>query len=200
MSTGEFLKEEDLLKPEVMIQMYARGAFPMADYDGSINWYMPEIRTIIPLDNYNVPRSLKKFMATSSFEFLYDNNPMQIIKSCSERDNTWISDKLIAAYKKLLDLGYVHSVEVLSSGELVGGLYGISYRGCFYGESMFSHVQNASKAALVKLIERLNKRDYVLLDVQYLTPHLKMFGAVEISIDEFFSLLNKGYKVQTDFS
>lgn len=200
MSSGGPLKEEDLLRPEIMIQMYARGAFPMADTDGTINWYMPEIRTIIPLDNYNVPRSLKKFMQNSSFTYRYDHNQMKIIKLCADRESTWISEKLIGAYKKLLDLGYVHSVEVYSEGEIAGGLYGISYKGCFFGESMFSLKTNASKSALVKLIERLNQRNFVLLDVQYLTEHLKMFGAVEISIDDFFRILYKGYRVQTDFN
>lgn len=179
--------DKELLSPEKMIVLYSSGAFPMADESGEINWYMPDVRTIIPIDSFNIPRSLKKFLST--FEFEYDLNPIHVIRECSNRETTWISEELIGSYKGLLKLGFLHSVEVYQNKELVGGLYGITYKGAFFGESMFSKVSQASKCALVKLVERLYEKEYVLLDVQYQTEHLKMFGAREIPFDEFSNIL-----------
>lgn len=199
MSNEKFLTKEDLLKPANMILLYARGAFPMADEEGELDWYMPETRTIIPLENFNYPRSLKKFMEKSDFEFRYDNDPMKIIYECADRDETWISKELIKGYKGLLKLGHLHTVEVYLENKLVGGLYGVSYRGAFFGESMFSKVSQASKSALIKLIERLKEKEFILLDVQFPTPHLEMFGAVSIPFDEFDNLLHKAHHVETSF-
>ena len=193
MNDKKVLSRKDLLVPENMITLYARGAFPMADQTGKIDWYMPEIRTIIPLDNFNIPRSLKKFFTQAAFEYRFDTVTLDVIKNCADRDSTWISDELIKSYKGLIKLGYLHSVEVFQNDELVGGLYGITYKGAFFGESMFSKVTQASKCALVKLIERLNDKGFVLLDVQYQTEHLKMFGAQEIPFEDFAMLLIKSY-------
>ncbi len=184
----------DLLQPEIMLALYGRGAFPMADEFGEINWYMPQTRAIIPLDDYNVPRSLRKFMERSDFEYAFSKRRLDVIYGCASREGTWISKELIEAYERLIELEHLHSVEVYKDGRLVGGLYGITIGGAFFGESMFSSVEQASKAALVKLIERLNERGFVLLDVQYLTEHLKMFGAREIDFDEFSRLLAESYK------
>lgn len=193
MNDDKRLNKEDLLKPENMILMYARGAFPMADETGEIDWYFPETRTIIPLDNFNYPRSLRKFMETSDFEYRYDTQTSEVITRCASRDETWISDELISAYNGLIMMGHVHSVEVFKNNLLVGGLYGISYMGAFFGESMFSDESQASKSALIKLIEHLNKKDFKLLDVQFHTSHLEMFGAQEISLEEFDTLLMEAY-------
>lgn len=189
-----------LNNPEAMIRMYAVGAFPMADSkQKEINWYMPEIRTIIPLNNYNIPRSFKKFLGNSDFTFKYDTRIKSVIKFCAERKETWISEELIKAYSRMEKLGYVHSVETYIKNKLVGGLYGVSYRGAFFGESMFSKIPQASKAALVKLIEHLNYKNFSLLDVQYSTPHLKMFGAKEIDFAEYSKLLENAYKTNCIF-
>jgi leucyl/phenylalanyl-tRNA---protein transferase len=197
---NRIIDKEDWLKPENMIRLYSHGAFPMADeITGYINWYLPEIRTIIPLDNYNVPRSLNKIIKEDRFEFRYDYDFLPVVNSCADRDQTWISERLIEAYLELDKLGYVHTVETWEKGKLVGGLYGISYGGAFFGESMFSKVPQASKAALVKLIERLNEKNFVMLDVQYMTSHLKMFGAKEISFEEYNSLLQICYKADCNF-
>lgn len=194
------LNKSDWLKPENMIRLYAAGAFPMADEDtGKINWYMPEVRTIIPLNNYNFPRSLKKEIEKSNFEFRFDFDFLQIVNGCADRENTWISDELIAAYLKLKEHGYVHTVETWKNGKLIGGLYGISYGGAFFGESMFSRESQASKAALIKLLEHLNQKNFVVLDVQYITSHLEMFGAIEISFDEFNRLLQVAYSKECVF-
>ena len=200
MSKEKNPSKTDLLKPENMVLMYARGAFPMADESGEINWYMPEVRTIIPLDKFNIPRSLKKFLEKSDFEFRYDTDTIKVIENCSQRETTWISLELISADKRLQKLGHLHSVEVFEKKELVGGLYGVTFRGAFFGESMFSNVSQASKCALVKLIERLCEKNFVLLDVQYQTEHLKMFGAVEIPFEEFAGLLINSYEHEVSFN
>ena len=197
---GKIINREEWLEPDNMIRLYSRGAFPMADeITGEINWYMPEIRTIIPLNNYNIPRSLKKILKDEIFEFRYDRNFISVVKGCADRNETWISDQLIKAYLELYKLGYVHTVETWKNGKLVGGLYGISYGGAFFGESMFSKISQASKAALVKLLERLNEKEFIMLDVQYITPHLKMFGAKEIPFEEYNSLLLECYKRNCTF-
>lgn len=199
MSEEKFVNKDELLLPYNMIKLYANGAFPMAEDDGEVNWYMPETRTIIPLDDFNVPRTLKKFMEECDFEYRYDLATMEVVKNCADRKETWISTKLINAYKGLHEIGYLHSVEVYQKSKLVGGLYGVAYRGAFYGESMFSKVSQASKAALVKLIERLNERGYKLLDVQFQTEHLKMFGTVEIPFDEYRRLNYASFESDVKF-
>lgn len=200
MTNDKHLTVKDLLKPENMIFLYSRGAFPMADESGIIEWYMPETRTIIPLNRFNLPRSLKKFLSQSDFQFRYDTQTLEVMEECSRRESTWISEDLKSAYKSIFELGHLHSVEVLLDGNLAGGLYGVTYKGAFFGESMFSKVSQASKCALVKLIERLNEKGYILLDVQYQTDHLKMFGAEEISFKEFNLLLQEAYKKELNFS
>ena len=200
MSREKDLSKVDLLKPENMILMYARGAFPMADESGVINWYLPETRTIIPINDFNLPRSLKKFLEEANFEYRFDSDTIGVIKKCADRESTWISEKLIDAYKGLQKLGHLHSVEVYQKKFLVGGLYGVTYHGAFFGESMFSKVPQGSKCALVKLFDGLREKEFILLDVQYQTEHLKMFGAKEISFQEFAELLLKSYKKNISFS
>ena len=190
----------DLLQPKNMILLYARGAFPMAEKSGRINWYMPEVRTIIPLESYNIPRSLNKFLQESTFTFGFDQATMEVVKNCSDREETWISENLINAYKGIMDLGHLHSVEVYENNKLIGGLYGVTFRGAFFGESMFSKKSQASKAALIKLIERLNQKGYKVLDVQYYTDHLGMFGAEEIPFDDYTALLKQAYQWEISFN
>lgn len=171
----------------------------MADETGKIDWYFPETRTVIPIDNFNIPRSLNKFLSTTDFIIKKDTCTMQVIKNCADRDVTWISEELIEAYQRIYDLGFVHSVEVFLNGELVGGLYGISIRGAFFGESMFSKIPQASKCALAELLNHLKSKNFFVLDVQYVTEHLKMFGAVEIDLDNYYGLLGKAYKNEISF-
>ncbi|MCX6169189.1 MAG: leucyl/phenylalanyl-tRNA--protein transferase [Ignavibacteriales bacterium] len=199
MSNKNFFSKKESLLPENMILMYARGAFPMADDTGEIDWYMPNVRAIIPLDSFNIPRSLKKFYLSADYEYSFDANSLEVITQCANRESTWISAELIEAYKGLHRLGYLHSVEVTQDGKLVGGLYGIAYRGAFFGESMFSKISQASKCALVKLIERLLEKGFTLLDVQYQTDHLKMFGSKEIPFEEFSNMLFEAYKQNVVF-
>lgn len=200
MSEEKKITKEELLKPFNMVSLYARGAFPMADEDNNINWYMPRTRAIIPLLNYNIPRSLKKFLKTADFEYRYDSAVTDVIDRCADRDQTWISEELKNAYKNLVKIGHLHTVEVYQKNSLVGGLYGVTYKGAFFGESMFSDVEQASKAALVKLLEHLSEKGFVLLDVQFMTDHLKMFGATEISFEDFTDLLIEAYQVNIYFT
>ena len=200
MNRKEYIDPKELLKPENMIRLYASGAFPMADAEtGSINWYLPDIRTIIPLNNYNIPRTTKKVIDEKNFDIRFDTDFEGVLEGCSDRDSTWISEELKSAYRGLKKHGHIHTVETWKDGELIGGLYGVTFRGAFFGDSMFSKVSQASKAALVALLKRLKEKDFILLDVQYMTEHLKMFGADEISFEEYTKLLHKAYIRDCEF-
>lgn len=200
MNSKENIDPKELLKPENMIRLYASGAFPMADSKtGNINWYLPEVRTIIPLDNFNIPRSTRKAIDDENFEIKIDTDFEGVLEGCSDRESTWISGELKSAYRRLKKRGHIHTVETWKDGELVGGLYGVTFRSAFFGESMFSKVSQASKAALAALLKHLNEKNFVLLDVQYMTEHLKMFGAVEISFEEYTKLLHKAYVKVCEF-
>jgi leucyl/phenylalanyl-tRNA--protein transferase len=186
---------DELLKPDNMLRLYATGAFPMADEkSGAIEWFLPETRCIIPLNNFNIPRSAIKEINKLNFEIRFDTETVLVINGCADREHTWISERLITAYKRLIKRGHLHSVETWKDGVLIGGLYGVTFRGAFFGESMFSQVSQASKAALISLLDRLHQHDFVLLDVQYMTEHLKMFGAIEISLEEYKSNLLEAYQ------
>jgi len=194
MSEEKLYDQDELLRPGNMIRLYASGAFPMADETSDkINWYMPEVRTVIPLDNFNFPRSLRKYIEKRGFEIKYDTDFTQVVKGCADRESTWISEKLIQAYLRLKKMGYIHTVETWEKGKLIGGLYGVTFRGAFFGESMFSRKPQASKTALINLLYHLREKNFALLDVQFMTPHLKMFGAAEISMDEYNDLLHSAY-------
>jgi leucyl/phenylalanyl-tRNA---protein transferase len=200
MNRKEYIDPKELLKPENMIRLYASGAFPMADAEtGNINWYLPDIRTIIPLDNYNIPRTAKKAIENQKFEIKFDTDFEGVLYGCADRESTWISDELKSAYRRLKKRGHIHTVEAWKNEKLVGGLYGVTFRGAFFGESMFSKVSQASKAALVALLKHLKEKSFVLLDVQYMTDHLKMFGAIEISFEEYTKLLHKAYAKANEF-
>jgi len=194
------IDSEEFLKPDNMIRLYASGAFPMADENtGAINWYLPEERTIIPLNNFNIPRSARSEIGKLNFEIKFDTDFKSVVLGCADRPSTWISDKLIDSYLRLQRRGYIHTVETWKDGKLVGGLYGVTFRGAFFGESMFSRVSQASKAALIALIHHLMERGYLLLDVQYMTEHLAMFGAVEITFEEYNQLLIESYSLACEF-
>ena len=200
MNSKERFDPKELLKPDNMLRLYASGAFPMADAEtGFINWYLPEVRTIIPLDNFNIPRSAQKLIEEKNFEIKFDTDFEGVVAGCADRESTWISDELINAYKRLKKRGHIHTVETWNGGKLVGGLYGVTFRGAFFGESMFSKVSQASKVALVSLLKHLKEKDFVLLDVQYMTEHLKMFGAIEISFEDYTKLLHKAYAKVCEF-
>ncbi len=199
MNNNSNFNPKDLLKPLNMINAYAQGAFPMADDSGDIGWYQPTERTVVLLDDYNIPRSLKKFMQEADFEYSFDTNTVDVITNCANRKETWISEELITAYKGLFDLGYLHSVEVYQKHKLVGGLYGVAIGGVFFGESMFSKVSQASKSAFAILLKHLEHKNFTLVDVQYQTDHLKMFGTKEIDFEEYNNLLDIAYSKGVSF-
>jgi len=200
MDSRNHFNPKELLKPENMLRLYASGAFPMAtDRHGNINWYLPELRTIIPLDNFNFPRSARKAIEKEKFKITIDKDFSAVVTGCADREKTWISQELIDAYKRLRKRGHAHSVETWLDDELVGGLFGVTFRGVFFGESMFSRVSEASKAALIALINHLKEKDYLLLDVQYMTEHLQMFGAIEITFEEYTKMLHKAYTRGCEF-
>lgn len=200
MSSKEEEIFDEFLRPDNMLRLYATGAFPMADEKtGAIEWYLPETRCIIPLNNFNIPRSTNKEIDKQNFELKFDTDIVSVIRGCADREHTWISERIIEAYKRLIKRGHLHSVETWKDGVLVGGLYGITFRGAFFGESMFSKVSQASKAALMGLLKHLSQNNFFLLDVQYMTEHLKMFGAIEISLDEYKANLLEAYQRICEF-
>ncbi len=188
---------------QLLINAYCQGIFPMADEDGTLYWYDPDPRAILPLDRFHVPRSLARTIRQGGFEVRYDTAFREVITACAEptpeRESTWISPEIIKSYYRLHKVGFAHSVETWVDGELVGGLYGVTVRGLFAGESMFSRATDASKIALVYLVERLRRRGFVLLDIQFMTEHLRRFGAIEISRSEYRSRLAHALTVHTQF-
>jgi leucyl/phenylalanyl-tRNA--protein transferase len=173
--------ETQRLSTGLLLKAYAAGIFPMAEpADGSIGWYSPDPRTIIPLDGLRVPRSLKGTVDRGNFSVATDLDFPAVIAGCAGREETWISRELAAVYTALWEEGHGHSVECRAGGELAGGLYGVAIGGAFFGESMFSRRADASKVALVHLVRILNGAGFTLLDAQFMTPHLARLGAVEI--------------------
>jgi len=174
---------------EQLLNAYCQGIFPMADEDDTIYWYDPDPRAILPLDQFHMPRSLARTISQGNFEVRYDTAFRKVMEACAEpapgRETTWINSEMIDMYSRLQKLGFAHSVETWMDGQLVGGLYGVSIRGLFAGESMFSRVTDSSKIALVYLVEKLRRGKFTLLDVQFMTSHLRRFGAVEIPRTEY---------------
>ncbi len=173
------------LDARALLYAYSQGYFPMADpEDGQVYWYDPDPRAVIPLESFHVSRRLERTLRQGVFDVRFDSSFQRVMERCAEsqpgREETWISDELIAAYTQLHRLGHAHSAETYWAGELVGGVYGVSLGGFFAGESMFSLRRDASKVALVVLLGRLRERGFTLFDVQFLTPHLRQFGAAEI--------------------
>ena len=160
-----------------------------------IHWYAPDPRGIIPLDQFHVSKTLAKLVRKEPFRVLSNKDFRGTMLGCAERETTWISDQIIEAYTTLHFLGYAHSIECWDDNELVGGLYGVALGGAFFGESMFSRVRDASKVALVHLVHRLRAKGYVLLDTQFITPHLERFGAIEIPKEQYERELKKAILV-----
>jgi leucyl/phenylalanyl-tRNA--protein transferase len=191
------------LDPLLLISAYRQGIFPMAREDGEIYWYHPHRRTILPLDTFHVPRRLGRAVRSGRFDVRFDYSFRRVMEACGEpapeREETWISPEMIEAYTTLHELGFAHSVETWREGRLVGGLYGVAVHGLFAGESMFSRETDASKVALVYLVERLRRGGFVLLDVQFMTAHLAQFGAVELSRAQYKARLDEAMQVEGVF-
>jgi len=187
------------------LNAYANGIFPMAEErdDANIYWIDPDFRGVIPLDTFRVSRRLARTVRSDKFSVTADLCFEQVIRACAApqegRRTTWINDEIIHLYTELHRAGFVHSIETWRNSELVGGLYGVSLGAAFFGESMFSTVRDASKVALVHLVARLKYGDFLLLDAQFITEHLKQFGAIEIPRDQYRAHLETALKSQGDF-
>jgi leucyl/phenylalanyl-tRNA--protein transferase len=194
------------LDPEMLLTAYAQGFFPMADRQGRVQWYTADPRGILPLEGFHVPQTLRKLVkrspAEGGFEIRFNYDFEGTMRACQEKrdDGTWINDAIIAAYGQLHGLRFAHSVEAWKDGKLAGGLYGVSLGGAFFGESMFHRVRDASKVALVHLVERLTQRGFELLDTQATTPHLKKFGCVEIPAGEYMEKLKSALNRKCRFA
>ena len=194
-----------MLTPQIVLDAYSKGLFPMAENrrDKQLFWIDPEVRGILPLDNFHIPRSLKKKIRNNPFEVRFDHNFAAVIRACAQqkpkRRETWINDEIIELYTKLFCMRHAHSVECWREEKLVGGLYGISIGGAFFGESMFSSERDSSKIALVHLVARLNLAGFTLLDTQFITDHLKQFGAIEISRVEYHKILSGALNLNVEF-
>lgn len=187
------------LTPDVLVAAYMRGIFPI-DVDGTIQWFSPDPRAIIELDEFRVSKNLGRRYRSGRFEVRVNTSFAEVIRSCADRrEGTWISQDIIRAYTRLHELGLAHSVESWQGGELVGGLYGVAIGGAFFGESMFHRVTDASKVALMGLVERLGRRGFTLLDVQFSTPHLERFGAKEIPRSEYLPRLEAALAIDARF-
>src|SRR5918993_4497105 len=178
------------IEPELLLRAYSLGWFPMGTgRRGRIEWFSPDPRGILPIESFHAPSRLKRVVRQSRFDVRTDTAFEAVMRACAERDETWITEDILHTYVALHGLGLAHSVETWQDGVLVGGLYGVSMGGAFFGESMFHSVTDASKVALVALVERLRSRGFVLLGTQWVTPHLQQFGAIEIRRSDYLERL-----------
>ena len=170
-----------MIPPELLLEAYRRGIFPMAMDDDEIAWFSPDPRAHIPIDDsFHIPHGLRRALKKNRFEIRINTAFEEVMRACADRGESWINEEIIGSYLELHRLGFAHSVEAWSENQLAGGLYGVSLGGAFFGESMFHRVTDASKIALVALVGRLRACGFALLDTQWITPHLQTFGAREI--------------------
>ncbi len=194
------------ITPEVLLKAYACGIFPMAESadDPALYWIEPEMRGVIPLEGFHVAGRLARTVRTTPFSVAIDRDFDAVIAGCAEekrdRARTWINARIRKIYRGLFDAGHCHTVEVYDGAELVGGLYGVSLGRAFFGESMFHRARDASKIALVHLVARLRAGGYRLLDTQYVTDHLRTFGAVEVPRRRYHRMLEEALVGEGDFT
>jgi leucyl/phenylalanyl-tRNA--protein transferase len=194
------------ITPEVLLKAYACGIFPMAESaeDPALYWIEPELRGVIPLDSFHVPGRLARTVRTTPCTVRVNRAFDAVIDGCAEpkagRTRTWINSRIRKIYRALYAEGHCHTVEVYDGAELVGGLYGVSLGRAFFGESMFHHARDASKIALVHLVARLIAGGYTLLDTQFVTDHLKIFGALEVPKRQYHRLLEEALAGEADFA
>jgi leucyl/phenylalanyl-tRNA---protein transferase len=191
-----------MLSPPLLVEAYAAGYFPMGLEDGTIGWFSPDPRGILPLDAFHAPRRLQRVVRSGRFTVTVDRAFRAAVEACAENrtEGTWITGEILESYVALHELQLAHSVEVWAGEALAGGLYGVSLGGAFFGESMFHRATDASKVALAALVDRLRSRGFRLLDTQWLTPFLETLGGVEIPRDEYLAQLRTALEVRTSFS
>jgi leucyl/phenylalanyl-tRNA--protein transferase len=182
------------LSAEMILYGYSIGVFPMADPEenNEISWYAPDVRGILPLHNLKISKSMQQTLRSNKFHLTINTNFSEVIRQCAHRDETWISQEIIYVFEELHEMGYAHSFETRDSQHnLVGGLYGVAMGKVFFGESMFHTQRDASKFALIKLVEWMRGNHFELLDTQYITPHLQSMGAIEVSKTDYMILLQQ---------
>jgi leucyl/phenylalanyl-tRNA---protein transferase len=193
------------IDPDILLSAYAIGVFPMSEDagDDEVFWVEPHKRGVLPLDSFHVPHSLAKTIRQGRFEVRFDSDFDAVIAGCAEsksgRESTWINGPISRACRKLFERGQCHTVETWAGGQLAGGLYGVTLGGAFFGESMFSRQTDASKVALVHLVERLRERGFMLLDTQFMTKHLSQFGVIEVSKSKYMKLLTSALDRKASF-
>lgn len=189
------------LTPDIMLQAYASGIFPMAQTrdDPELFWVDPQFRGVFELDNFHISRSLARKIRQEPFTIRTNTAFMDVIIGCAGREETWINAPLLELYEQLHEAGHAHSQEVWEGNILVGGVYGLTVGAAFFGESMFSHRTDASKIALAYLVDRLRLGGFTLFDTQFITPHLASLGAVEIPHDAYHLLLEQALPLEADF-
>jgi leucyl/phenylalanyl-tRNA--protein transferase len=188
-----------MIPSELLLQGYRLGVFPMAMEDGAIEWFSPDPRGILPLDQFHVPHALERVLRKKVFDIRIDKSFTKVIEACAVREDTWINREIIESYTRLHELGHAHSVETWKNRKLAGGLYGVAIGGAFFGESMFHRATDASKVALVALIDHLRAQKFALLDTQWLTPHLQQFGGIEIPRAHYLRLLRRAVDLPRKF-
>ena len=186
---------------DLIVEGYSQGYFLMADDDGKLDWYSSRQRTLIPLDDrFRYPKSLQRVLNQERFSVAIDRDFEAVCEGCADRDTTWISNELLDIYLALHQAGFAHSFETWQGDKLAGGILGIGIRGAFIGESMFFRITEGSKVAMVKLVEHLKEKQYVLFDAQLQNPHLERFGSVVISSGQYKKLLSEAMIRDCHFS
>jgi leucyl/phenylalanyl-tRNA--protein transferase len=190
-----------VIDPALLVRAYREGIFPMAVDGGEIGWFSPNPRGILPLDGFRVSARLARVLRQGKFEITIDRSFEAVMRACADRpgEGTWISEEIVESYVALQRLGIAHSVEAWQHGQLAGGLYGVHLGAAFFGESMFHRVTDASKVALAMLVDRLTRRGFELLDVQWVTPHLEQFGAVAIPRRQYLARLTRALARECEF-
>ena len=188
------------IPPEMLLDAYRQGIFPMAESSGALQWFSPDPRGILPLEGFRVPHGLRRTLKKGGFEVRFNTAFEAVIEGCASRKETWIDNCIKQSYINLFELGYAGSVETWINGRLAGGLYGVVLGGAFFGESMFHTVTDASKIALHALLERLKQRGFLLLDMQWVTPHLLTFGAKEIPRRTYLRMLKDALALSCIFA
>jgi leucyl/phenylalanyl-tRNA--protein transferase len=184
-----------------IIESYAQGYFLMADENNNLGWYGSRDRTVIPLDErFHYPKSLRRILNQERFSVAVNRDFLAVVEGCANRETTWISDELKSIYWKLYQAGWAYSFETWLGDELAGGILGIVIRGAFIGESMFFRIPDGSKVAMVKLVERLRERGFILFDAQMMNPHLERFGAFKIRDKQYQVLLSKALQSNCSFN
>lgn len=192
--------ETEELTPWLIRYAYERGAFPMADDDGSIGWYQPFRRCLFPIEGLHVSRSLARTLRKSNFEVRFDTQFEQVMRGCLRPDGNWISEEFIRVYTLIHHEGWGHCAEVWEEDELVGGVYGVAIGACFCAESMFHRRTDASKVALKALIDKCRELGFILFDAQIMNPHLRSLGAFDVSNKTYARLLEEAMRRSTPWS